>query len=85
MWPLAAHAQQPDAMRRIGVLLNNAGDDPATQALLATFQEELERLGWPQNQNVHIEYRFVAARSDQYLPLAQQLIALQPDLSAAPQ
>jgi putative ABC transport system substrate-binding protein len=81
-WPLAARAQQTAPARRFGVLLNNA-DDPATQALLATFEQELERLGWSQKQNVHIEYRFVAARSDQYLPLAQQLIALHPDVIVA--
>ena len=82
-WPLAARAQQRAPVRRIGVLMNNAGDDPATQAWLAAFRQELERLGWSQEQNLHIEYRFAAARSDQYLPLAQQLIALQPDVILA--
>jgi len=82
-WPRAARAQRTGGMPVVGVLLNNAGDDPATQALLATFRQELERLGWSEQRNVHIEYRFVAARSDQYLPLAQQLIALQPDVILA--
>src|SRR6266404_7640482 len=45
-WPLAARAQQPDQMRRIGVLMGYAENDPETQARLAAFREELERLGW---------------------------------------
>jgi putative tryptophan/tyrosine transport system substrate-binding protein len=47
---------------------------------LAAFRQELERLGWSDGRNVHIDYRFLAGRRDQYLPLAKELIALQPDV-----
>ena len=45
-WPLAARAQQTERMRRIGVLMNRAADDPDGQARLAAFQQVLQQLGW---------------------------------------
>src|SRR5262245_65964656 len=44
-WPLAAHAQQQDDVRRIGVLLNLAADDPEAQAIIAAFKETLQQIG----------------------------------------
>jgi putative tryptophan/tyrosine transport system substrate-binding protein len=73
MWPLAARAQQPDRVRRIGVLAGY--DDPD----MKTFQEELERLGWSGGRNVHIEYRYAPAGS-QVQALAKELVALQPEV-----
>jgi putative tryptophan/tyrosine transport system substrate-binding protein len=72
-WPLAARAQQPERMQRIGVLAGY--DDPAMKA----FQQELERLGWSQGRNVHIEYRYAPAGTE-VQALAKELIALQPDV-----
>ena len=80
---LAAQAQQPERERRVGVLMNNAGDDPSTQALLATFRTQLEQLGWSQQRNLHIDYRYAGGKSDQYVPLARELIALKPDVIMA--
>ena len=54
VWPLAARAQQPDPMRRIGVLMS-AADDPEGQARLAGFLQALQRLGWTVGQNVHLD------------------------------
>jgi putative tryptophan/tyrosine transport system substrate-binding protein len=71
--PLAARAQQPGRIQRIGVL--SGYDDPAMKA----FQQELERLGWSEGRNVHIEYRYAPAGT-QLQPLAQELVALQPDV-----
>ncbi len=58
-WPLAARAQQPERMRRIGVLMNVA-DDPEGQALVATFQQALQQLGWTDGRNVRIDIRWGA-------------------------
>jgi putative ABC transport system substrate-binding protein len=72
-WPLAARAQQRERMRRIGVLAGY--DDPDMKA----FQQELERLGWSESRNVHIDYRYAPAGS-QVQALAKELVALQPDV-----
>jgi putative ABC transport system substrate-binding protein len=45
-WPVAARAQQPERMRRVGVLLSQAETDPAAQAQLPAFRDALARLGW---------------------------------------
>jgi putative ABC transport system substrate-binding protein len=81
-WPLAAQAQQPERTRRIGVLMNQVDDDDA-RARLSAFRQELQRLGWSEGHNVQIDYRFGAAKSEQYLLLAKELIALQPDVILA--
>jgi putative ABC transport system substrate-binding protein len=57
-WPLAAHAQQPERMRRIGVLVALAEDDPETKARLAAFRQGLEKRGWFEGRNVGIDYRY---------------------------
>jgi putative ABC transport system substrate-binding protein len=70
-------------MRRIGVLMSFAADDADANARLAAFHQELERLGWSQQSNLHIDYRFAAANVDQYVPLAKELVALQPEVILA--
>ena len=82
-WPLAARAQQGARLRRVGVLVPVAADDPNTKTNLAAFRQELERLGWLEQRNLHIDYRFAAGRSDLFVPLAQELIALQPEVILA--
>jgi putative tryptophan/tyrosine transport system substrate-binding protein len=82
-WPLAARAQQPERMRRIGVLAGDAEDDPEMKARLAAFREGLERSGWSEGRNVRIDYRFAANNPDQYQPLAKELVSLQPDVFLA--
>ena len=57
-WPLAARAQQSDAMRRIGVLMNFAADDPAAQARVTAFLQALQQLGWTIGRNVRIDIRW---------------------------
>ena len=78
--PLPAHAQQP--VRRIGVLMAFAADDPEGQARLAAFVEGLRQLGWTDGRNVKIEIRWPvgdAARSRS----AEELVALAPDVILA--
>lgn len=79
-WPLMAHAQQSGQMRRIGVLLGSATDDPQVVAGLAAFKAALGELGWIEGRNVQIDYRFGATDTDRINALAKQLVALQPDL-----
>jgi ABC-type uncharacterized transport system substrate-binding protein len=79
VWPMAARAQQA-AIRRIGVLLPNAEDDPDVPPRLTALRRELERLGWSESRNVRIDIRYAAARGEQFPILAKQLIALQPDV-----
>jgi ABC-type uncharacterized transport system substrate-binding protein len=78
-WPLAAGAQQPDGMRRIGVLVGLAEDDPEIKARLAAFRQGLEKRGWSEGRNVRIDYRFAPASAHVQV-LAKELIALQPDV-----
>ena len=82
-WPVAARAQQPERMRRIGVLSAFADDDPDMQAWLPAFRQGLERLGWSEGRNVRIDTRFARANVDQHQALAKELVALQPDVIVA--
>jgi putative ABC transport system substrate-binding protein len=85
-WPLAARAQQGERMRRIGVLLPQAADDPQAQARNAAFVQGLQQLGWTDGRNVRIEYRWGAGDPDRYRKDAAELVALGPDviLTAGP-
>jgi putative ABC transport system substrate-binding protein len=83
VWPLSARAQQPDRMRRIAVLVGYAEDDPETKARLAAFRQGLERRRWSEGRNVRIDCRFAAGRTEQFQPLAKELVALQPDVILA--
>jgi putative tryptophan/tyrosine transport system substrate-binding protein len=80
-WPLAARAQQ-QRVRRIGVLMVLTADDPDTKARIAVFEKALEQLGWSFEHDLHIDFRF-SGTSEQYQPLAQELLALQPDVVVA--
>jgi len=59
-WPLTARAQQPDRMRRIAVLMNNAEDDPEGQARAAAFRQGLQTLGWTEGKNLSIDWHWTA-------------------------
>jgi putative ABC transport system substrate-binding protein len=83
-WPLAAHAQQPDRLRRIAVLSPLAEDDPEMTARLAGFRQGLEKRGWSEGRNVRMDTRFAPGSSaDQAQIQAKELIALQPDVILA--
>jgi putative tryptophan/tyrosine transport system substrate-binding protein len=79
-WPLAVRAQQSGPMRRIGMLLANAEDDPAAEAALAAFTKALQGLGWTEGRNIRIDYRFAAADVDRMQTFAKELVSLRPDL-----
>jgi putative ABC transport system substrate-binding protein len=79
-WPLAARAQQPERMRRIGVLMNLAADDAEGQARIVAFLQELQRLGWTDGRNVRIDFRWAAGDVDRYRGAGTELVALSPDV-----
>jgi putative tryptophan/tyrosine transport system substrate-binding protein len=81
-WPFAARAQQPDQMRRIGVLMAHAESDPEGQAFVAAFRAGLQKLGWTEGRNIRIDTRW-AAEVELMQGFAKELIALQPDLILA--
>ena len=82
-WPLAARAQQPAQLRRIGVLMPFAEDDPVGQARVAAFVQGLQQSGWTDGRNVRIDYRWSAGDADRIRKLAMELIALGPDVVMA--
>jgi putative ABC transport system substrate-binding protein len=82
-WPLAAGAQQPERMRRIGVLMSTAADDAETTARIAAFEQGLRQLGWTSGRNVRIDTRSSAGSADDFRKYAAELIALAPDVILA--
>ena len=81
-WPLAARAQQPEQMRRIGVATGTAADDPDGQARLRGFLQGLKQSGWTEGRNVRIDARWGAGDAD-LRRYAAELIALAPDVILA--
>jgi putative tryptophan/tyrosine transport system substrate-binding protein len=79
-WPLAARAQQPERMRRVGVLMGYAETDLAAQAQVAAFRQELQKLGWDEGRNIHIDVRFPAANADRVRANLRELTSLAPDV-----
>src|SRR3974377_1918214 len=76
-WPLAARAQQNERMRRIGVLMPFAKDNPDGQARITAFLQGLQKLGWTEGRNLQIEYGW--GRGD-LQKAAAELVALSPDV-----
>src|SRR5262249_39644982 len=82
-WPLAATAQQPDRMRRIGVLTPFASDDPAEQTRVLAFAQALAQSGWIEGRNVRIEIRWGASDPERIRRYVAELVALAPDVILA--
>ena len=82
-WPLAAGAQQAERMRRIGVLMNAAADDPEGQARIAAFHQGLQELGWTLGRNARIDARWGAVDADSSRRYAAELVGFAPDVSLA--
>src|SRR5260221_13466244 len=79
-WPFAARAQQPDRVRRIGVLMAFAESDREAQSWVAAFREELSKLGWTGGRNIEIDTRWATADVESMQRFAKELVALQSDL-----
>ena len=82
-WPRAARAQQRERMRRIGMLMNLAADDPELPLRLAPFLQGLQEWGWTVGRNVQIDYRWGAGDADRIRRYAAELVALAPDVILA--
>jgi putative ABC transport system substrate-binding protein len=82
-WPLAAHAQQGDRMRRIGVLLPVATDDAEFQTRVGAFLQALQQLDWTIERNVEIDIRWATANADAIRRHAAELASLAPDVILA--
>ena len=82
-WPLAARAQQTERMRRIGVLMPSAEDDPEGQSRLRAFMQGLQQSGWTDGRNLRIDIRWGAGDAERIRRYAAELAALAPDVILA--
>ena len=82
-WPLAARAQHPERMRRIGVILGATADDAEFQAWFGAFLQGLQQSGWSIGQNVRIDTRWATANAAEIRRHAAELVALAPDVILA--
>jgi putative ABC transport system substrate-binding protein len=83
-WPLRARAQQPERMRRIGVLMGWPESDSEAQAQIAAFRDGLQKLGWMEGRNILIETRWATPTNAAAMQrFAKELAALQPDVILA--
>lgn len=80
---LTAHAQQYEQIRRIGVLMTLAADDPEGQRCLSAFQRKLQELGWSVGRNVQIDYRWAGGDPNNIRKYAEELVALTPHVIQA--
>ena len=82
-WPFSAYGQQPERVRRIGVLMAQGADDPAQQARVATFLQGLQQFGWTAGRNLHIDTRWSTGQPDDIRKHTAQMVALAPDVILA--
>ena len=82
-WPLAARAQQAERVRRIGVLMSMAADDPEGQPRITALAQGMRELGWAVGRNLQIDYRWAAGDPDRIRKYAAELVALAPDVILA--
>jgi putative ABC transport system substrate-binding protein len=82
-WPLAARAQQGGGMRRIGVLMNLAADDPEAQRRMNAFVQALQQLGWTDGRNVRIDARWSVGEPERRRKNAAEVVGMTPDVIVA--
>src|SRR5215469_7028072 len=80
---LAAQAQQPERIRKIGVLMNWPSEDPEGQARIKAYAQALQKLGWIEGGNVRTETRWAADDPDRLRRYSEELVALAPDVVLA--
>ena len=80
VWPVVVRAQQGDRVRRIGVLMPRDESDPVTTTYVSAFTQQLADLGWTGGRNVRMDFRWYGSDLNQIRALAQELVALQPDI-----
>jgi putative tryptophan/tyrosine transport system substrate-binding protein len=79
-WPLAAPAQQTAGIRRVGVLMGYAETDPAAQAQVTAFRQELQKLGWEEGRSIRVDVRFPGTDAGRVRVMLMELISLTPDV-----
>ncbi len=79
-WPLAAHAQKSDHVRRVGVIMGFAENDEVWQAYLANFRQGLQEFGWTDGRNIRFDYRFTGDSEELMRSMAEEVAGLQPDV-----
>jgi putative tryptophan/tyrosine transport system substrate-binding protein len=82
-WPLAAHAQQPDRVRRIGVMMQLVESEPLSQLYVSTLTNRLRDFGWIEGRNLRVDYRWNTREPDSARAGAKELVALQADVIVA--
>jgi putative tryptophan/tyrosine transport system substrate-binding protein len=82
-WPFATRAQQGSRMRRIGVLMQFAENDPVATAQLSGFMQGLAQLGWTDGRNARMDLRWAAGSVDRDRMFAKELVDLQSDVILA--
>ena len=73
-WPLAARAQQGERVRRVGVLMNLAANDPEALRRMTAFVQGLQQRGWTEGGNVRIDIRWAAGSTDRFRTYAAELV-----------
>jgi putative ABC transport system substrate-binding protein len=79
-WPLRAHSQTADRMRRIALMMPLAESDSESQVRIAALRESLEKLGWTEVRNLHVDYRWDVGNPERARTVAKELVASAPDL-----
>jgi putative ABC transport system substrate-binding protein len=82
-WPLVARAQQPERVRRIGVLMALAENDSEAQPRIETLRQGLKELGWIEGRNIQIDYRWTAGDAARAKTYAAELVKSKPDVIIA--
>ena len=82
-WPVAGRAQQPERMRRVGVLMSPREDDLEAQTRANTFKRGLGELGWTEGRNIHIDFRWAGGDAASAGAYAAELVRLTPDVIIA--
>src|SRR6516162_11877601 len=82
-WPFAARAQQPEKVRRIGMLMLRVADNPEAQARFKAFVQGLQQLGWAEGRHVRMDVRWTAGVAEQLHRYAAELVAIMPDVILA--
>jgi putative tryptophan/tyrosine transport system substrate-binding protein len=82
-WPLAARGQQASGMRRVGVLMGYAENDPEAKVFFAGFTQRLAELGWVEGRNLRMDVRWAPGSVDRMRTFARELVELQPEVFLA--
>src|SRR6516164_9187830 len=82
-WPLAGRAQQPNRMRRVGVLMAFEEEDPRAKVNLSAFTRRLSELGWSDGRDIRMEVRWCGENVERIRAFAKEVVELQPDVILA--